>query len=103
MVDFITPESVKELVPILVTEENIIHINNTIKNMIKNNEKNCTIICLSYDSDSAAIRDILERLCKLGWRVYGRQNNADVDLIVDNPYYKDNSVWVNELENVFKK
>lgn len=106
MTDFITPESVKDLIPILLKDEEIENINLLIKDMIKCNYKNCHVITLS-ESEGAKIKSVIERLCKLGWRVYS-QNAYDMEgnlikIMVDNPYYKANDEWVNELESYSKR
>lgn len=106
MTDFITPESVKDLVPILLKDEAIENINLLIKQMVMLNWKNCHIITLN-ESEGAKIKSVIERLCKLGWRVYSQ--NADdmegnlIKIMVDNPYYKCDNPWVNELEDHFKR
>jgi hypothetical protein len=84
---FHTPDSVKQIVPIIITDEMISEINKNIEIMIKNNMAD-KIVCEIPKTQMLIVYEIMREMCKSGWRVSQEPTFQAINIIVENPHYK---------------
>lgn len=101
MTEFLSPDSIKHLVPVLINDEQINNVNVLLSEMVKNNKQN-TVVMVLCQNETLTLNEINRELCKIGWRVYGKELNGYMNIMVDNPFYKSNDSHVNEVIS-FKK